>query len=77
MNRKMATPFVTFDSITVNAIETNSGIFIGTNWQPSWRSNNNSKSAFGSITGHYNVIHENLNIFKDDDFIDTPINSKL
>jgi hypothetical protein len=69
-------PFVQFDSIRVNAIETNSGIFVGTNTQLYWSSARNNKSGFGSITGHHNQVARNINIFNDDDIIDTPIHMK-
>jgi hypothetical protein len=68
-------PFVQVDSIKVNAIETNSGIFVGTNTHINWSSISNQKSGFGSITGHYNAVVKNFNLFSDDDGIDTPIHS--
>ncbi|MDC3417390.1 hypothetical protein [Aquibacillus salsiterrae] len=62
-----------FDSIKVFAIDTNSGIFIGTNRQGNWSSASNNKSGFGTVKGSHNHTKRNINIFKDDDMIDTPI----
>jgi len=64
---------VVFNSILVNSINTNAGIFVGTNGQNNWNSNSNSKSGFGSVLGAGNVISRAVNIFTDNDFIDTPI----
>lgn len=64
---------VTFNSILVNAVNINSGIFVGTNNQSNWNSNNNNKFGFGVILGTRNVVSRAVNIFMDNDFIDTPI----
>lgn len=64
---------VTFNSILVNTVNTNAGIFVGTNDQSNWSSNNNSKSGFGTVLGTRNVVSRSVNIFMDNDFIDTPI----
>ena len=64
---------VTFNSILVNAVNANSGIFVGTNSQSSWNTNNNNKFGFGVVLGARNVISRAVNIFMDNDLIDTPI----
>ncbi len=64
---------VTFNSILVNSVNTNSGIFVGTNSQGSWSSNSNNKSGFGYVMGARNVVSHAVNIFMDNDLIDTPI----
>ncbi len=64
---------VTFNSILVNAVSTNSGIFVGTNSQSNWNTNNNNKFGFGVVLGTRNVISRSVNTFMDNDFIDTPI----
>ncbi len=64
---------VTFNNILVNSINRNSGIFVGTNSQSNWNSNNNNKSGFGSVIGPRNVVSRAVNIFMDNDLIDTPI----
>lgn len=64
---------VTFNNILVNSVYTNSGIFVGTNSQVNWNSNNNNKSGFGSVLGARNVVSHAVNIFMDNDLIDTPI----
>lgn len=64
---------VTFNSILVNTLNSNSGIFVGTNSQYNWSSNSNNKSGFGSILGAGNAVSRGVNIFMDNDLIDTPI----
>jgi hypothetical protein len=64
---------VTFNNILVNSAQTNSGVFVGTNSQYNWNSNSNNKSGFGSVFGARNVVSRALNIFMDNDLIDTPI----
>jgi hypothetical protein len=68
--------FVQFDSIKVNSIEANSGIFVGTNSQINWSSISHQKAGFGKIVGHYNAVSKNFNFFSDDDAIDTPIHHR-
>jgi hypothetical protein len=57
----------------VNSIDTNSGIFVGTNSQSNWNSNSNNKSGFGEVLGSGNIVSHGVNIFMDNDLIDTPI----
>lgn len=64
---------VTFNSILINTVNTNSGVFVGTNSQDNWNSNSNNKSGFGRVLGARNVVNRAVNIFMDNDFIDTPI----
>ncbi|MGG1369923.1 hypothetical protein ABE322_29705 [Priestia megaterium] len=66
-------PFVQFDAIKVYVLDTNSGIFIGSNTQINWTSSSDRKMGFGSIYGNFNKTSENCIIFKDDDIVDTPI----
>jgi hypothetical protein len=74
MNPLRHRPFVQFDSINVNALENNSGVFVGTNTQMYWSSHSNHKYGLGRITGKHNGVAKNINVFSDDDVIDTPIN---
>ncbi|MGE5677180.1 MAG: hypothetical protein ACM3ZR_03890 [Pseudomonadota bacterium] len=64
---------VSFNSILVNTISRNSGIFAGTNSQDDWSSNSNEKSGFGNIIGTSNAVSHGVHIFMDNDLIDTPI----
>lgn len=64
---------VSFNSILVNYMDTNTGIFVGSNSQSYWQTSNNNKSGFGSVTGTGNVVSRAVNIFMDNDLIDTPI----
>lgn len=71
-----SSPFVQFDSIKVYVVDTNSGIFVGTNNQLHWTSSSDRKMGFGAIYGNFNKTSENFIHFKDDDVIDTPINKR-
>jgi len=64
---------VCFNNLLVNAVTFNSGIFVGTNTQLDWHTNNNNKFGFGTITGTGNIISRAVNIFNDNDILDTPI----
>ena len=64
---------VTFNNILINTLHTNAGVFAGTNSQSHWNSNSNNKSGFGTVTGTGNVVSRAVNIFMDNDLIDTPI----
>lgn len=69
-------PKIEFDNINVNAIETTSGIFVGTNTQLGWGAHSKSNHGFGSITGQFNFAIKAINIVMDDDVIDTPIDDR-
>ncbi|WP_079477230.1 hypothetical protein [Halobacillus salinus] len=64
---------IKFDSIYVNAIEKNSGIFVGPNSQNGWSTQSKENAALGTVVGTANVIHHNVNVIHDEDEIDTPI----
>jgi len=64
---------IRFDSINVNAIDTNSGIFTGYNLPNNWRVQTKTNSAFGSVTGKHNVVMTPVNIVIDPDTIDNPM----
>jgi len=66
-------PFIQFDSIKVNHLEKNCGIFVGTNQQNGWSTSFSNKAGFGTVSGHLNRVSKNINIFHDHDIIDTPI----
>jgi hypothetical protein len=67
---------VQFDRIMVNAMETNSGIFVGTNTQYGWSSHSKTNASLMGISGDGNDIGSNLNIIYDNDGIDTPIDDR-
>lgn len=67
---------VQFDRIVVNTMETNSGIFVGTNLQYGWSSHSKSNAAFSGISGNDNEVTRNVNVIYDDDMIDTPIDDR-
>lgn len=64
---------VCFNCLIVNAITSNSGVFVGTNTQSDWRTDSNNKYGFGTIAGTRNVVSRAVNVFNDNDLIDTPI----
>lgn len=63
---------ISFGSINVNAIDTNSGIFTGNNMQSNWRTQTKTNSGFGNIRGKHNVVAYPLNIVIDPDTVDNP-----
>lgn len=65
-------PHVFFDEINVNVIESNAGIFIGTNFQANWSTQSKANHGLGSISGNSNKTFRNLNIVIDPDTIDSP-----
>ncbi|MDF2721249.1 MAG: hypothetical protein K0Q59_924 [Paenibacillus sp.] len=67
---------VQFDRIIVNAMETNSGIFVGTNLQYGWSSHSKTNAVFSGISGEGNEVNRNINVIYDDDLIDTPIDDR-
>lgn len=65
-----------FDKIFVNALETNSGIFVGTNNQYAWNSHSKTNASICAISGDSNSFEYNYNIILDDDVVDTPIDDR-
>ena len=70
---KNQNPFIQFDSIKVNYLEKNCGIFVGTNQQNYWCTSFSDKAGFGIVSGYFNRVSKNINLFHDHDLIDTPI----
>jgi hypothetical protein len=66
---------VQFNQIQVNGMETNAGIFVGTNTQSRWSSHNKTNQSI-SVSGDQNVTSRNINVIYDNDGIDTPIITK-
>ncbi len=67
---------VQFDRIMVNALATNSGVFVGTNTQYGWSSHSKTNASLMGISGDGNRIYENVNVIYDNDGIDTPIDDR-
>ncbi|GAA3405903.1 hypothetical protein ACFFNY_26125 [Paenibacillus hodogayensis] len=67
---------VQFDRIVVNAMETNSGIFVGTNLQYGWSSHSKTNASFSGISGEGHQVTRNVNVIYDNDLIDTPIDDR-
>lgn len=60
---------VVFNSINVEGIQINSGIFVGDNYQPLWSSHSKNNSCIMNTSGN-NYIHKPLNLIYDNDEID-------
>ncbi|MFC3772659.1 hypothetical protein [Paenibacillus sp. GCM10012303] len=67
---------VQFDRIVVNVMETNSGVFIGTNLQYAWSSHSKTNASITGISGDHHEITGNINVIYDNDMIDTPIDDR-
>ncbi|WJH34750.1 hypothetical protein MJA45_20395 [Paenibacillus aurantius] len=67
---------VNLNSVVVNAMQTDSGVFIGENTQFGWDSHNKRLVGNVSIFGQYNVLPSNLVILNNNVVIDTPINDQ-
>lgn len=65
-----------FDKIFVNAMETNSGIFVGTNNQYAWNAHSKTNASISSISGDGNEFQNTCNVIFDDDAVDTPIDDR-
>jgi len=64
---------IVFDSISINSISQNSGVFTGSNIQLNWQSLTKENSAMGTVIGDFNHLMNNINVVYDNDLIDMPI----
>lgn len=64
---------IIFNGININAIDTLSGVFVGSNCQWNWKSNSKTNSGFGIIIGRGNLVQCSFNVVIDPDFMDSPI----
>ena len=71
MNCKRIINQFQLSQISVNQIDTASGIFIGTNYAQNWSSHRKNNYGFGSVS-HSQVLN-NTSYVIDQDWIDTPI----
>lgn len=62
---------VLFNSINVNVIAANSGIFVGSNTQLYWNTVNKMNSGAGNVVGSKNFSTGNINVVYDNDLVDT------
>jgi hypothetical protein len=74
LNRERVINQVTLNQISVNSIDTSSGIFIGTNYAHNWSSHRKNNYGFGSVSDSF-VSHTNSSVI-DNDLVDTPIHSQ-
>ncbi|WP_338472380.1 hypothetical protein R4Z10_06435 [Niallia sp. XMNu-256] len=74
MNRKSTINQFQLSQITVNTIDTASGIFIGTNYAQNWSSKRKNNYGFGSVS--QSKVSNNISYVIDEDWVDTPIENK-
>lgn len=63
---------VQFDSIKIQQISGNSGVFVGSNLQINWNSQTKVNNALGTVIGSNNILQSNINVVYDNDLIDMP-----
>lgn len=63
---------VQFDSIKIQQISGNSGVFVGSNLQINWNSQTKVNNALGTVIGSNNILQSNINVVYDNDVIDMP-----
>ncbi|MFC4619136.1 hypothetical protein ACFO4N_10460 [Camelliibacillus cellulosilyticus] len=68
---KSENEYVSFNELSVNSLETNSGIFVGQNLAVGWRSFHKTNQGFGSAKE--GMMSNMVNIIFDNDEIDTVI----
>ena len=62
-----------FDCINVNSLETQSGVFVGSNTQLNWNTTSKANNGFGTLSGEFNRVEDLMCIVIDPDVIDHPI----
>ncbi|MBP2243216.1 hypothetical protein J2Z40_003804 [Cytobacillus eiseniae] len=67
---------IEFDSITINHMSGNAGVFTGSNIQLNWKSQIKENSAMGTVIGDMNRLTHNINVVYDNDAIDMPIKNE-
>jgi hypothetical protein len=73
MISKRQSLLIHFDAIEVEFIQSSSGIFVGTNTQLRWSAHRKTNDGFGTVSGDGNIMHHNVNVVNDGDWIDAPI----
>lgn len=64
---------IVFDSININNVSENAGVFVGSNIQLNWKSQTKENSAMGTVIGEKNLLSKNINVIYDNDGVDMPI----
>ncbi|WP_205600768.1 spore germination protein [Gracilibacillus sp. YIM 98692] len=64
---------IQFDSININKVSSNAGVFVGSNIQLNWSSQTKENSAQGTVIGDMNHLSQNANVVYDNDVVDMPI----
>lgn len=64
---------IKFNSISVNTVESHSGLFIGYNYAPCWNSFSKTQELIGSVTGNNNDFSNSSGVIIDEDVIDMPV----
>ncbi|MFC7391756.1 spore germination protein [Scopulibacillus cellulosilyticus] len=64
---------VNFEQLSINNIDSNSGIFIGNNHANGWSYSHKSNNGFGTISGQ---VKDAIQIIFDNDHVDMPVNER-
>ncbi|WP_261131307.1 hypothetical protein [Bacillus sp. Marseille-Q3570] len=64
---------IIFDSININNLFGNSGVFNGENTQEYWTTQLKENHGVGRVIGYNNLLMHNINVIYDNDLIDMPI----
>lgn len=62
--------------ININAMETDTGVFIGENSQFGWDSHQKQTSGVGFVFGAFNQFPLNGYLITDNDYFDMPVNDQ-
>lgn len=65
---------INFNSIVTNAMNTNSGVFIGDNNMVGWDSHSKRLNGVGGVFGQYNLIPNPYVLINNNSLFDTMIN---
>ncbi|MGP4081361.1 hypothetical protein ACTWQL_15760 [Pseudalkalibacillus sp. R45] len=64
---------IIFDTININNLSDNSGVFNGENTQTHWTTQKKENYGLGTAIGENNLFFQNINVVYDNDLIDMPI----
>ncbi|MBC8079960.1 MAG: hypothetical protein H7X86_06420 [Gorillibacterium sp.] len=65
---------INFNSVVINTLHTNTGVFMGENLQWGWSAHSKRINGNGAIFGQYNVICNPYALVNNNSVLDTPIN---
>lgn len=65
---------INFNSVVVNTLHTNTGVFMGENTQWGWNAHSKRVNGNGCVYGQYNVVLSPYGLVNNNSVLDTPIN---